>query len=224
MVFQHHPPQLGQQLITLLGVQLIDLLGKRAYGKHRLPARDRVGPDHGMHGLQRLAYVVRTSSGLVVQRGPTLVRSLDKPISDERGAQALEKLLPGATEPVVHFVPAGPQRIATRLGQLRQPQTCIVRGTGLELDIAVPLRGVVAAPVLDLAGVDVEQLLARQRRDGADFVVVPEFRRAIQDRVDVQRRGRGLVGEFAQALDELLLQRVCQVVLFAEEDDTALAD
>ncbi len=46
----------------------------------------------------------------------------------------------------------------------------------------------------------------------------------VADGVDVQTRGSGLSGQFAQTIDKLFLQVVGQVVLGAEEDDATLGD
>lgn len=42
--------------------------------------------------------------------------------------------------------------------------------------------------------------------------------------MDVKLRGGGLAGELTEAVGELLLEVVCEVVLFAEEDDAAAGD
>jgi hypothetical protein len=42
--------------------------------------------------------------------------------------------------------------------------------------------------------------------------------------VDVQTRGAGFSGELAETMDELFLEFVVEVVLFAEEDDAALGN
>jgi len=46
----------------------------------------------------------------------------------------------------------------------------------------------------------------------------------IADGVDVQARGLGLAGKLAEAVYELLLQVIGQVVLRPEEDNAALGD
>jgi hypothetical protein len=44
----------------------------------------------------------------------------------------------------------------------------------------------------------------------------------IVDRVDMQLRRGGFPRQFAKALNELFLQLIRDIILFAEEDDTAL--
>lgn len=46
----------------------------------------------------------------------------------------------------------------------------------------------------------------------------------VADGVDVKARSRGLAGELAQSVDEFLLEVVGELVLLAEEDNTALGD
>jgi hypothetical protein len=87
-----------------------------------------------------------------------------------------------------------------------------------------------AQALLLLAGEEVgEAALVHLARllgaDNADLVVAAaEPAARVADRVDVQPRRRGLARERAQALRQLLLQLVGQVVLRAEEDDAALRD
>jgi hypothetical protein len=87
----------------------------------------------------------------------------------------------------------------------------------------VPLCGIVPPHVLDITE-SAEEFLPGHGTDGADLIVVPELVCAVEDRVDVQRGGGRLVGEFAQALDEALLKGVRQVGLCAEEDNAAFGD
>lgn len=68
------------------------------------------------------------------------------------------------------------------------------------------------------------QLLGRHRRYDADLVIIVQLTTRIVDRVDVQLGGGGLARELAEALDELLLEVIGDVVLLAEEDDAALGD
>jgi len=77
---------------------------------------------------------------------------------------------------------------------------------------------------LIVLGLQVE-ILALLRADGADLgVASAELPLRVEDRVDVEARGRRAARELAEAEDELLLQVVGQVVLGAEEDDPALGD
>jgi hypothetical protein len=62
--------------------------------------------------------------------------------------------------------------------------------------------------------------------DGADFGVghAVAFTFRVEDGVDVEAGSGGFAGGAAEALDELLLEVGCQVVLGAEEDYAALGD
>lgn len=67
------------------------------------------------------------------------------------------------------------------------------------------------------------ELLKARRGDNADLIVANAVRpRGVADRVDMQPRRGGLAGKLAQSLDQLLLELVRDVILLAEEDDTAL--
>jgi hypothetical protein len=69
------------------------------------------------------------------------------------------------------------------------------------------------------------ELLGLLRRDDADLVVTAAvLTGGIADGVDVQARGLGLAGKLAEAVYELLLQVIGQVVLRPEEDNAALGD
>lgn len=114
------------------------------------------------------------------------------------------------------------------LGQLGQAEQGVVAGDGLKGDVGVPLA-LVALAVLGAEEVVPEavrvDLLGLDGRDDADLVVLAaELAAGIADGVDVQARGRRLARQLAEAVDELLLQVVGQVVLGAEEDDAALGD
>ena len=148
MITDNRVMELLQNLLTLVGVHLIDILGKRADGEDTLPASDGVRAYNRMHGRELLAHVLRRAASVNVQRGAAGVGGLDEPIAHERRRQALEELLHGLAEALVDLVPGGPERVAAGLGQLDEPQARVVGRDWLELDVAVPLCGVVAALVL----------------------------------------------------------------------------
>jgi hypothetical protein len=108
MILRDHPTELSQQLVALLGIQLVDRLRKAADGVDALPARDGVRAYHGVHGAKVLADVVRRSAGLVVQFGAPCVGGFDEPVADECGGQAFEEFLVRGAEAVVDLVAAGP--------------------------------------------------------------------------------------------------------------------
>lgn len=225
MALLDHLLELGQQLIRLVLVQLVDPLRERAQRKDALPPRDGVRPDDGVHGRQPLPDVLRAAPRLRVQADLLRVGlgGADEAVADEGGRQALEELLVLAGEAVVDLVPARPERVAPGPRELGQPERGVIGRVRLELDVAVPL-GRVVAPLVRLLLVP-EHLPARHRRDVADLGVPdPELGRVVQHRVDVQRGRTGLAAELAEPLDEPLLEFVGEVVLGTEEDDTALGD
>lgn len=106
--------------------------------------------------------------------------------------------------------------------ELGQAQGRVVRGDGFEGDVAVPRRRclLLRAGVFG-ARLRVE-LLVLERADGADFgVAAAKIALGIQDRVDVKARSFWLAGQLAQALDEDFLDVVRQIILRAEEYDSA---
>lgn len=116
----------------------------------------------------------------------------------------------------------------TSLRQLGQSQTREICGNRLESDITVPLIGgllFLAESSIRVSAVDFGKQFGT---DGADLLigiaVLAHIALAVQHRVDVQAGRFGAAGELAEAEDELLLQVVGEVVLFAEPDDATLAD
>jgi hypothetical protein len=105
-------------------------------------------------------------------------------------------------------------------GQLGHAKTGIVAGDGLKGNVRVPL----ALLALLLAKELVVDLLGLNGGDDTDLVVDVLASAGVHDRVNMQFRSRGLARELAEALDELLLQLVGQVVLLAEEDDATFRD
>jgi hypothetical protein len=79
--------------------------------------------------------------------------------------------------------------------------------------------------ITELSGVFVE-FFVEFAVDGADLGVYDAvaFTFRVEDGVDVEARGGGFARGEAEALDELLLEVGCQVVLGAEEDYAALGD
>ena len=85
----------------------------------------------------------------------------------------------------------------------------------------MPLRGVVAPLNIPLIGL--EQHLARDGADVADLRIInTELRGVVQYGMDMETGGRWLAAQLAEAVDELLLEVIGEVVLGAEEDNAAL--
>jgi len=189
MILSNDTAKLPQQLGTLLIIQLINILRKRAKGKNTLPPGHRIRPHNRVHSTQRLAHILRAPTRLLVQLHALRLggSSFDEPIADKRRAQRLKELLVRRREAVVDLVPGGPERVAPGFGQLGQAQRGVVGGDGLELDVRVPLCGVVVPVARASLLVVLEYLLSGDAADGADFGVVDaEFGRVVEDRVDVQ--------------------------------------
>jgi len=79
-----------------------------------------------------------------------------------------------------------------------------------------------------LIGLEIVDLFEQFGADGADLLVrlalLPNIAFGVEDGVDVQGRRRRLASQLPETVDQLLLEVVGQVVLFAEEDDVALRD
>lgn len=225
VVVQNHPVEFVQQLLALLRVQLVDPLGKRTQCKDALPASHWIRTYHRVHCRQVFADILRAATGFLVDDHiGILLRGANKPIPNKCSRQSLKELLVRPREPVVNLVAARPQRVTTpTLRQLRKPERGVVCRTLLELDVAVPACGVVAA-LVGLVGVG-KHLLARHGRNMRDLIVAhAKFRGAVEHRVDVQRGGGRLAGKDSQGLDKLFLQLVGEVVLGAEDDHASLGD
>ncbi len=234
-----------QEVLALLLGQAVDALDVVADGKDRLPARDRVRADHGVDRLEHLADVLRRAALLGVDGEAVALGRVVEGRLGGVGRQSVEEAAEGDRDAVVELVARGPESVygglaiavyvarsvsltTAGLGQLSQAQQGVVAGDGLEGDVRVPL-GLVALAVLGAEEVVLEavrvDLLGLDGRDDADLVVLAaELAAGVADGVDVQARGGGLARELAEAVDELLLQVVGQVVLGAEEDDAALGD
>ena len=75
---------------------------------------------------------------------------------------------------------------------------------------------------LEAVGVELLGLLGRD--DGDLVVAAAVLAGRIANGVDVQAGGLGLAGQLAEVVDQLLLQVIREVVLGAEEDNSALGD
>lgn len=92
------------------------------------------------------------------------------------------------------------------------------------MPLALPALAILAAVPGARIAVRVE-LLGLLRRDDAYLVVSGAvLALGIADGVDVQPRSRGLARQLAESVNKLLLQVIGQVVLGAEEDNSALGD
>lgn len=114
---------------------------------------------------------------------------------------------------------------ATSLGQFGQPQQRIVAWDLLERNIAVPPALCTLLAVCKVQQFVLVDLLCLFRADDADLIVTSaETAASVNHRVDVQLRSLWLARELTQTLYELLLEIVGDVILLAEEDNTALRD
>ena len=112
-----------------------------------------------------------------------------------------------------------------RLGQLRESQGGIVGGEGLKGNVTVPLRIRLLLGAQPVDSLLLVVLFALHGADDADLgIVAAELPARVEQRVDVQAGLGRAAGEPAEALNQLLLQVICQVILRAEHHDTALRD
>lgn len=89
----------------------------------------------------------------------------------------------------------------------------------------MPRSGTALAVVAVLLGLGLGKDLEGLGRNSANLIVLDaKLVGAVEQRVDVEGRVLGLLGGLAETLGQDLLQLVGQVVLLAEEDDTALGD
>jgi hypothetical protein len=217
-------PQFLEQVLALFGVKLVDILRETANGVNALPARDWIRSHDGVDDRQLAAHVLWISPWLGVESGTAFVGGFDESLADKSCGQTLEKLLIRCAEVVIDIIARSPQRISPCCGKLSEAQTCIVGWEGFELDITVPPGRVVVA-IVGRPGILTIEVFALDGGDGADFIVADaELVGAVEDRVDVQGGCGWSSAELAETEDEFLLELVGQVVLFAEEDDSSLAD
>lgn len=176
-----------------------------------------------MHDRQMATYILWRSSFLLVQCELSALSCLDKAVATIRGCKLFEEFLVRPAEAVVYLITRSPERVSSGLGQLNQPQTRVICGASLELNIAVPLCRVVFTLVR--LCLRFEELLSLQRGDGADLCVsYAKFAGVVQNGMYVQSGCGRFAAQFAQTLDELLLYIIGQVVLLAEEHDATLAN
>lgn len=70
-----------------------------------------------------------------------------------------------------------------------------------------------------------KHLLPRLGRNVTNLVIAhPKLTRAVEQRVDVQRRCLGFARQLAEFVHEFLLQLAGEVILGAEKDDATLRD
>ena len=194
MILTHRAIKLAQQLVRLLRTQLVNATWERPQRVQRLPPCHRVRPDDRMHGGEVRTDIKRVTARLGVDLDVLRVvrSSLEEALTDECSREGLEEAAVGWRETVEELVARRPERVSAGAGQLRQAQGGVVCGGGLELDVRVPLRGVVVA-LVGLGAVS-EHLLAREGADRADLGVWDaELVCVVEDWVDVE----GGVGGFA---------------------------
>lgn len=153
--------ELLENLLALVRVDVIDVLWERADGEDALPSSHGIGAYDGMYGRKGLAYVLWGAPCLRVQCRSPGFSSLDESVADEGRGQALQEFLNRLTEAFIDLVPRCPECVTACLGELDQSQASVVSGDRLELDVAVPLGGIVLSLVLFIR--DVEELSAMHR-------------------------------------------------------------
>lgn len=114
MVVNKQPHEPFQQLVTLCLGQVVDALHVMAYSEDRFPASDGIGADHGVHGFENLADVLRRAARLGVDLEVVLSGSFVEFGLRVGRREAFEELLIGLRDPVVDFVPGCPEGVCLR--------------------------------------------------------------------------------------------------------------
>ena len=129
-----------------------------AHRKNTLPARDGVGADDRMHGLQGASNIVRGASRFVVDLEAAAFCRLVEVGLRKRAREALKQLLDRRRDAVIYLISRSPQcvcitqlsassgqteetdrkRTSASLRKLRQSQAGVVRGHRLKGDIRMP--------------------------------------------------------------------------------------
>jgi hypothetical protein len=213
----------SQEMLALILGHLIDALRMVAYGVYAFPASHRVRPDNWMDGGEVCADILRSTTLGTVKLVAVLLCALVEDRLCVGSCQPFQELLVSSRQTVIDLVTRRPQGIATGLGQLSQTQDGVVTWNGLEGDVAVP--AFFAALFLVTSEALGVQRLGLFRADHGNLVVfTAESATAVGDWVNVQLGSGGLARKLAQALRELFLELVVQVVLFTEEDHSTLGD
>lgn len=111
----------------------------------------------------------------------------------------------------------------SRGGELHQAERSVVSRHRFEGDVTVPLSAALLLRTKRLRHRLGVELLVLNGADGADFeIVATQLPLRVENRVDVEARGRRPSGELSEPQNQLLLELVGQVVLGTEENDTAL--
>ena len=93
--------QVSQDLLALVGRQLVDPLDKTPVYKQSLPARHRVGSHDRVRGLERGADVVRVSPGALARLAAELLGNLVEDLGLVLRGETFGKLLVSRGEAVV---------------------------------------------------------------------------------------------------------------------------
>jgi hypothetical protein len=226
VILTDHRIEFLQQIVGLVFGQAVDLLSEGSKCENALRSSHRVGPDNRMHCTQRCAHVLWRSARTFEYlhfvwegfgRG-------GKSLALEGSGQGLEEVLIGRRELIIQTASRRPQSVTASRRYLGQAQAGIIRRVWLKLYIGMPLRCVVPFWLTKLTLL-LEHVFLRSRRDVAHLRVTDtEFRGAVENRMHVERILNGLARHLAQAINQLLLLVVRQVILRAEEHNATLRD
>ena len=128
-----------EEMLALLLGQPIDALTVVADSIHRFPARDGVGTDDRVDGLEGLADVLGRATLATIYAEAVALGCLVEERLGVVGGQCVEEGAQRGRDAVVQLVAGGPERVTARLGQLHQPQESVVGGDGFEGDVGMPL-------------------------------------------------------------------------------------
>lgn len=211
----------AQEMVTLCLGDFVDALGMVPNGVYTFPSRDRVGPDHGVDGLQICTDIFWCTALLTIQLKVVLFGAL---VEDRLGvcsSKTFEKLLVCRRQAIIDFITRRPKRVTAGLWQFSQSKDGVVAWNGLESDVTVP--ALLAALLLVSGKAFGIQILGLLRADHRDLIIfAAKGATTVGDGMNMKLGSSGFAGELAQALCQFLLEIIVEVILFAEEDDATL--
>ena len=194
MILRQQIEQILEQQIRLVLRHAVDPRREAAVDEHTFPARGGVRADDGVAGAQVGGRVERATAdprlnGVAHARGVRV-----EEIRVVGCCQTFQELLHRWGETVVDLVAGCPEGVAAGGREGVDLKHGVVRGDGLEGDVAVPADGGVAAVVVLLVGDAAAEFLGFAA-DGADAWPGGEFGSVFVERVGVEAGGGRAAGE-----------------------------
>ena len=202
--------------ITLVFSDALEANAVHAAGEDCIPARDGIGADGGMDGVESEADVGGRAAGAGVCAFSAASFGVVRVAPSD--GEVLEEFLEGGAHAVVEVVRAGVEGVAARVGDLAEAQRGVVAGVLFEGHVAVPfVGGGLALLGVGLVAVAFGDALGDQ---GDDFgvVVVEGVEGVCHDVVF-----GGAAGGGGDAVDDFFVGFVVEV-LVAEYGDTTLGN